>query len=166
MTMQASGMRSNSVPYSREALINDVRRLRDAWDACRNNRQRTAIYNFLSEVLNLVRMWNADCDAKARVRSVYGSQGSDAPQTLEPFGGLIIAAVHPEKLDGRTVSKWSRVLRYAQAAKLASEPLQQFVQRKGGINKCAARYTAEQGRRENRHTMRGRTGRERLRLYR
>ena len=140
MMIRTSLTKSNSVPYSREALINDVRRLRDAWDACRNDRRRTAIYNFLSEVLNLVRMWNADCDAKARVRSIYRSQGFDAPQTLEPFAGLIIAAVHPEKLDGRTVSKWSRVLRYAYAEKLSSEPLQQFVQRKGGINACASRF--------------------------
>jgi hypothetical protein len=40
----------------------------------------------------------------------------------------------------------SRVMRYAAAQKLVSEPLDQFVQRKGGINECAARFTRWMGR--------------------
>jgi hypothetical protein len=41
------------------------------------------------------------------------------------------------KVDKRTRSKWSRVLRYALEYKCHSEPLDQFIKRKGGINKCA-----------------------------
>jgi hypothetical protein len=40
--------------------------------------------------------------------------------------------------DKRTRSKWSRVMRYAVAYKPDSEPLDQFVRPKGGINACAA----------------------------
>jgi hypothetical protein len=35
-------------------------------------------------------------------------------------------------------AKWSRVMRYAAAHKPVSEPLERFIQRKGGINMCAA----------------------------
>ena len=47
----------------------------------------------------------------------------------------------PAKVDKRTRSKWSRALRYAAEYKPVAEPLATFVQRKGGINKCAARFT-------------------------
>jgi transposase len=40
--------------------------------------------------------------------------------------------IHPER---------SRVLRYAMEHKTSAEPLAAFIQRKGGINKCAARFT-------------------------
>ena len=38
-------------------------------------------------------------------------------------------------------SKWSRAMRYAVAYKPGSEPLDQFIRRKGGINACAARFS-------------------------
>src|SRR3981081_4042329 len=40
-----------------------------------------------------------------------------------------------------TRSKWPRLLRYALAYKCHSEPLDQFIKRKGGINSCASRFT-------------------------
>jgi hypothetical protein len=49
-------------------------------------------------------------------------------------------------VDKRTRSKWSRVLRYAAEYKTNAEPLAAFVQRKGGINKCAARFARWPGR--------------------
>jgi hypothetical protein len=47
----------------------------------------------------------------------------------------------PAKADKRTRSKWSRVLRYPAVYKPDSERLDQFIQRKGGINACAARFS-------------------------
>jgi hypothetical protein len=52
----------------------------------------------------------------------------------------------PAKADKRTRSKWSRVLRYAAVSKPASEALDQFIKRKGGINACAARFSRRLGR--------------------
>jgi hypothetical protein len=59
----------------------------------------------------------------------------------EPFAAVILCTADRQKVDKRTRSKWSRVLRYAMEYKSSSEPLATFVQRKGGINKCAARFT-------------------------
>jgi hypothetical protein len=42
--------------------------------------------------------------------------------------------------------KWSRLMRYAGVYKPDSEPLDQFIMRKGGINECAARFTRALGR--------------------
>ena len=51
-----------------------------------------------------------------------------------------------EKVDYRMRSKWSRALRYAAEFKSLDEPLGVFIKRKGGINKCAARYARRLGR--------------------
>jgi hypothetical protein len=59
----------------------------------------------------------------------------------EPFAAIILATADRQKVDKRTRSKWSRALRYAAERKTHSEPLAAFVRRKGGINKCAARFS-------------------------
>jgi hypothetical protein len=59
----------------------------------------------------------------------------------DPFGAVIRCTADPAKADKRTRSKWSRVMRYAAVYKPDSEPLGQFVKRKGGINACAARLS-------------------------
>lgn len=64
----------------------------------------------------------------------------------EPFSAVILCTADRQKVDYRTRSKWSRVLRYAAEYKGLGEPLGTFVKRKGGINKCAARFARRLGR--------------------
>jgi hypothetical protein len=71
----------------------------------------------------------------------------DLPTTDEPFAAVIVCTADRQKVDRRTRSKWSRTLRYAMEYKLSSEPLAAFIQRKGGINACAERFTLCLGRR-------------------
>jgi hypothetical protein len=59
----------------------------------------------------------------------------------DPFAAIIRCTADPAKADKRTRSKWSRVMRFAAAHKPDSEPLDQFIRRKGGINECAARFS-------------------------
>ena len=59
---------------------------------------------------------------------------------------MIFCTADPDKVDDRTRSKWSRVLRYAAEFKDLDEPLRDFIKRKGGINKCAARFARRLGR--------------------
>jgi hypothetical protein len=49
------------------------------------------------------------------------------------------------EVDERTRSKWSRVLRYAAEYKGLNESPRDFVQRKGGINRCASRLARRLG---------------------
>jgi hypothetical protein len=53
---------------------------------------------------------------------------------------MIRCTADPSKVDKRTRSKWSRVLRYAKMEKNHDEPFAEFIKRKGGINECNARY--------------------------
>jgi hypothetical protein len=68
-------------------------------------------------------------------------QHLDLPTTDEPFAAVILCTADRRKVDKRTRSKWSRLLRYSAEYKLDGESLAAFVRRKGGINKCAARFT-------------------------
>jgi hypothetical protein len=59
----------------------------------------------------------------------------------DPFAAVIRRTADPAKVDKRTRSKWSRLMRYADGHKLKPEPLDRFAKRKGGINKCVARFS-------------------------
>jgi hypothetical protein len=68
------------------------------------------------------------------------------PTTDEPFAMVIFRTADRQKVDKRTRSKLSRLLRYSAEYKLDGESLAAFVRRKGGINKCASRFTRCLGR--------------------
>jgi len=91
-------------------------------------------------VFDLVMWWKAEDRAISRARWLLRLQGADLPTTDEPFAMVILGTADRAKVDKRTRSKWSRVMRYAAEVKLNSEPLDQFIQRNGGINKCVERF--------------------------
>jgi hypothetical protein len=129
------------IPYSPEALRQDLDRVRSVWAKCQRRRRRSAIYAYLSAVYELVTWWAAEGHAVERAWRALRSRLLDVPEREDPFAAIIRCTADPAKVDPRTRSKWSRVMRYATAIKDQAEPLQQFVQRKGGINKCAYRHT-------------------------
>jgi hypothetical protein len=129
------------VPYSREVLRQDLTRVRNAWEECQASRDRNAIYGYLSAVFDLVMWWAAEDRAISRARWALRLQHVDLPATDEPFAAVILCTADHDKVDKRTRSKWSRMMRYAAEYKSTSEPLAAFVQRKGGINKCAEQFT-------------------------
>jgi hypothetical protein len=122
--------------------------MRIAWEECQSSRDRNAIYGYLSGVFDLVMWWAAEGRAISRARWALRLQGVDLPTTDEPFAAIILATADRQKVDKRTRSKWSRVLRYSAEYKLHGESLAAFVRRKGGINGCAARFTRYFGRRD------------------
>ena len=134
------------VPYCKQALRQDLARVRNAWDECQSSRDRNAIYGYLTAVFDLVIWWAAEDRAISRARWTLRLQGVDLPTNDEPFAAVILCTADPKKVDKRTRSKWSRMMRYVAEYKINSEPLAVFVQRKGGINKCAARFTRCGGR--------------------
>ena len=100
-----------------------------------------------SAVFDLIMWWKAEHRAVGRAHRALWLQGADSPTTDEPFAALIMCTADRDKVDKRTRSKWSRVLRYSAEYKSHNESLATFVLRKGGINKCAARFTRCLGRR-------------------
>src|SRR4029453_7074045 len=127
----------DDVPYTTQALREDLLRVRNAWDECQAHGERDAIYCYLTAVFDLVAWWAAEGRAVSRARWALQLQRLDLPTTDEPFAAVIRCTSDPGKGDKRTRSKWSRVLRYAAEYKTSAEPLERFIKRKGGINKCA-----------------------------
>src|SRR5258708_22385841 len=128
------------IPYCKQALKEDLLRVRNAWDDCQASRDRDAIYGFLTAVFNLVAWWTADGRALDRARWALRLRNIDPSDRDEPFAAIIRCTADPAKVDKRTRSKWSRVLRYALEIKSHSEPLDKFIKSEGGINACAARF--------------------------
>jgi hypothetical protein len=135
----------DGIPYTDEAMKQDLLRVRNAWDECQARRERDAIYTYLTAVFELIAWWTAENCALARARKALRLQRLDLP-TDEPFAAVILCTSDRKKVDKRTRSKWSRALRYAAEYKITAEPLATFIQRKGGINTCAARFTRCLGR--------------------
>jgi hypothetical protein len=129
------------IPYSKEAMRQDLNRVRHTWAQCQETRRRDAIYEYLSAVYDLVTWWAAEERDIERARRALRSRLLDVPEREDPFAAIIRCTADPARVDKRTRSKWSRVMRYVTAAKDQAEPFQGFVTRKGGINRCASRYT-------------------------
>ena len=133
----------DDVPYTTQALREDLLRLRNAWEDCQASRQRDAIYIYLTAVFDLVAWWTAENRAVERARKALRLRNMTPFDDEEPFAAIIRCTANPAKVDKRTRSKWSRALRYAISRKPIEDPLDKFIKRKGGINRCAERCRAQ-----------------------
>jgi hypothetical protein len=138
----------DDVEYTTAALKRDLERVTNAWHDCQANRDRDAIYSYLTAVFDLVAWWAAEDHAVERARKALRLHHVGIPPHDEPFAAIMRCTADLAKVDKRTRSKWSRVMRYALRYKPDDEPLQQFIKRKGGINQCADRFTRCLRRRE------------------
>ena len=145
-TRQSQLSPERSMPYSSEAMRQDLRRISNIWAACQASRDRNAIYTYLIAVFGLVAWWTADGREIDRACRALRLQRLPTFDREGPFASVIRCTAGSAKVDKRTRSKWSRVMKYAAAYKSDDEPLDQFIRRKGGINKCAARFTRCLGR--------------------
>jgi hypothetical protein len=142
---QTKNRPKEAIPYSSAALREDLDRLRGIWEDCQASRDRNAIYGYMSAVYGLVAWWTAEGRDIERARRALRLKRLEVSEREDPFAAIIRCTADPAKADKRTRSKWSRVLRYAAAYKPESEPLDQFIRRRGGINACAGRFSLRLG---------------------
>jgi hypothetical protein len=133
----------DDIPYTDQALKQDLLRVQNAWDESQARRDRDAIYIYLTAVFELVAWWTAEKRALERAQKALRLRRIMPTDLDEPLAAIIRCTADPAKVDKRTRSKWSRALRYVLAYKLTSEPLTRFMKRKGGINRCAERFSAQ-----------------------
>lgn len=138
---------SDRVAFTDPALTVDLERLKDAWKDYQSSRDRNGIYRYLTPVFKLVSWWQhyGIAEMYAR-RAMCLKAGRSVDHVPEPFAAMILCTAESSKVDYRMRSKWSRVLRYAVKYKRREETLASFVKRKGGINRCAARFAHRLGR--------------------
>ena len=130
----------DTVPFSTEAMKASLLRLRNEWETVQTSRDRDAVYQYLTAVFELVSWWAQEGRAVDRAHRALHLRGYHSVREPEAFATIIRCTSDPAKVDDRTRSKWSRVLRYAAEYKDLGEPLRDFIKRKGGINECASRF--------------------------
>jgi hypothetical protein len=134
------------VAFSPEALRANLKRLQDEWDNYQASRDRDGIYRYLDSVFQLVEWWSHERKDKEYAQRALQLQRPPVPNIADPFAVIIFCTADLQKVDFKMRSKWARVLRYAAVYKDLDEPLADFIKRRGGINRCAARYTRRLGR--------------------
>jgi hypothetical protein len=77
------------VPYSREALRQDLLRVRNAWDECQGSRERDAIYCYLTAGFDLVTWWTAEHCA---VERAHQALQTDAASKRIATSGTILGS--------------------------------------------------------------------------
>jgi hypothetical protein len=128
------------VAYPNVSLNQDIKRLREIWQKVQGDRNRDAIYGYLTAVYELIEWWTAEMLAIDRAKRALRVNGLVVTEEPEPFGAVIAASVSPKKLDRRQLSKYSRALRYAAARGCRPKRLKGFIERHGGLNSAAARF--------------------------
>jgi hypothetical protein len=126
------------LPYTNTALECDLNRVRDAWRESRRRHDRFSIYQYWIAVFDLVAVWQAEDRAVERAKRALRLKGREGGDDIEPFAAIIRCTSPRKKVDAKACSKWAHALMFAAEYKAASEPLDHFIRRHGGINACAA----------------------------
>ena len=119
--------------------------VKNQWVDFQSSRNRDAIYGYLNIVFMQVDWWEQNPLEKDEALQAIKQQNPKLVLPEDPFAAVMACTADPKKVDDKTRSKWSRVLRYAAKYKPDKELLRDFLQRKGGINKCAGRYARRIG---------------------
>jgi hypothetical protein len=112
-----------TIPFSNEALKANLLRLQNEWETVQASHDRDAVYQYLSAVFETVAWWAEEGRAIDRVRQALHLRGHQSVREPEPFAAVILCTADRDKVDERTRSKWSRVLRFAAEFKDLDEPL-------------------------------------------
>jgi hypothetical protein len=131
-------------PKSPEAKLEksvkaDLGEVQGAWCRYGGTHGRDAVYGYLTAVYNIVMKWKSERRFWKSAGLALKLQGDTTPMRVEPFAVVIRCTSDPDKVDGKTRSKWSRALRVAEAFNGRDMSVRAFIKGQGGINRCAAR---------------------------
>jgi hypothetical protein len=84
-----------TIPYSSAALRQDLQRVRSAWDDCQANRDRNAIYAYLTAVYGLVAWWTAEGHEIDRARRALRWRRLKVSDREDPFAAIVRCTADP-----------------------------------------------------------------------
>jgi hypothetical protein len=79
----------DDIPYTDQALKQDLLRVRNAWEDSQASRERDAIYSYLTAVFNLVAWWAAEKRALERGHKALRLRHINPFENEEPFAVVI-----------------------------------------------------------------------------
>jgi hypothetical protein len=98
-------------------------------------------------VFSIVKHYSRRQRTKRLVRRAFKFAGLRFDKHADPFA-VVIRCTCEHRLDNKTISKWSRALRYVERVKKPRLSLSTFMKNRGGVNACAERYAKYFGRGE------------------
>ena len=155
-----SALQATSIPIPRVVYRSDQKaggespedRLRqrlvivcDAWDDFQECRKRDAVYRYLKAVFALVVDHKGRRRTRRLLRRAFQFAGLLFDKNAEPFAA-VIRCTSERNLDCKTISKYSRALRYAARCKKPRTSLKTFMKEMGGVGGCADRFARYMGR--------------------
>jgi hypothetical protein len=142
--IQGAGHCTKSVDKPKKPLRHRLGDVCNAWDDFQENRSRDAVYGYLRAVFSIVKHYSGRRRTKRLIRRAFKFAGLRTAMNADPFA-VVIRCTCEHKLDNKTISKWSRALRYVARVKKRI-PLKTFMKNRGGINGCAALFAKSLGR--------------------
>jgi hypothetical protein len=143
--IQEVGHCTKSVDKPRKSLRQRLGDVCNAWDDFQENRSRDAVYGYLRAVLSVVKHYHGRGRTKKLIRRAFKFAGLPVDMNADPFAA-VIRCTCDGRANNKTISKWSRALRYVARAKKPRVRLKTFIKNKRGINGCADLYTQHFGR--------------------
>lgn len=123
----------------RKGFVQRLLQVSAVWEDFQETRARDAVYDYLRAVFSIVQHYRWKGRTKKLIRRAFEFAELQLDKNADPFA-VIIRCTCEEKLDRKTISKWSRALRYVAQVKRRT-PLETFMKNRGGINACANLYT-------------------------
>jgi len=133
----------NKTPKARLRLW--LERVRGVWDDFQSSRRRDAVYGYLEAVFAIVEHYKVRRRTTRLLRHAFEFADLPFNENADPFTAVIRCACG-NAADSKTISKWSRALRFVARSKEPDIGLRTFIKKAGGINACADRYAMHCGR--------------------
>ena len=117
----------------------------DAWNEFQTSRARDGVYGYLETVYAVVEHYKARRKTNRLLRHAFKLAGLPFDENADPFTA-VIRCTCDGGVDNKTISKWSRALRYVAYCEVPQARLKKFMKEAGGVNPCADRYAKYYGR--------------------
>jgi hypothetical protein len=128
-----------------DALRDRLSKVCDVWDTALEDRSRDSIYRYLKAVYSLVTRCRREGREKELLCYAISYANLAVSENSELFA-TVIRSTCDGKLDAKSVSKFSRALRYAAYRDRPPRMLIAFIKKRGGINGAARLYAKNLGR--------------------
>jgi hypothetical protein len=122
-----------------------LERVRGAWGEFQSSRSRDAVYGYLEAVFAIVEHYRERTRINRLLRHAFKFADLPFDKDADPFAAVIRCTCGRD-LDNKTISKWSRALRYVARSKEPDIGLRTFMKKAGGVSACADRYAKHFGR--------------------
>jgi hypothetical protein len=116
-----------------------------AWGEFQGSRKRDGVYEYLAAVFAIVMHYKVRRRTNRLLRHAFAFANLRFDKKTDPFGA-VIRCTSARDIANKTISKWSRALRFVARSKEPDMRLKKFMKEAGGVNACANRYAKRFGR--------------------